>query len=91
MRQWEISKHLPLNGEVYNNYIKKQWVSFDQIGESFGEKVLTPEEYFRTEQLYVDAVMLFMKFLKIDQLYVKFLDHQIYHNDPYVRDVNGNS
>jgi len=90
MRQWEISKHLPLNGEVYNNYIKKQWVSFDQIGESFGEKVLTPEEYFRTEQLYVDAVMLFMKFLKIDQLYVKFLDHQIYHNDPYVRDVNGN-
>lgn len=90
MKQWEISKHLPLDGEAYNNYIRNQWVSFNQIGKSVGGKTLTFEEYFRIEELYVNAVMIFIKFLKIDHLYVKFLEHQIYCKDPYIKDANGN-
>lgn len=79
VKQWEISKYRPpgWKGEEYNEYIQHEWTHFCEIGQKFHGIELTSEEYFQTEQLYLDALFLFIKELEITQMQVKNLVHPL--------------
>lgn len=53
-----------------------------EIGESFDDKVFTQEEYYRVEDAYVEAILLFMQEQQIEKLQlIEYENHQNYQTD----------
>ncbi|MFJ2650996.1 hypothetical protein ACIO1C_30285 [Streptomyces sp. NPDC087420] len=47
------------------------WTSYDDIGAAFGGRILTAEEYQRTEDLYISAVELLAKAVGVDRFVLR--------------------
>lgn len=60
-------------------YQKEEWSSFSDIGHTFGHKKLTYDEYLAIENKYIEAVVLFMDYLKIESLMLSNLEKKDKH------------
>lgn len=70
---YAIVKYKP---EYYNkegHYTREEWGAMSDIGETIGNHLVTPEEYFNTEQQYVKAVIELMKTTNCQYLTVFFM------------------
>jgi intein/homing endonuclease len=74
MNCWRITKYNPTFRDIYGSYQKNEWTSISDIGETFDGKRLTTEDYIRTENLYIDAIIDFLKELEISGLKIDGLE-----------------
>ena len=74
MFYWQITKYDPQNRDADGVYLKDEWTGYGDIGRIFEGKVLTLEDYVKAEEMYIKAVLFFMKCLDIDTLKVISLE-----------------
>lgn len=70
MYYWQITKYNPINRDENGKYLKDEWTSISDIGRKYNGVEFTLDDYLSVEQLYVDAVIGFMKGLNIQFLKV---------------------
>ncbi len=61
MQSWRVTKYDPARRDKRGAFIGDDWTSISDIGRSFGGVLLTREEYLRSEGLYVEAVLTFLR------------------------------
>lgn len=71
---WRITKYNPIYRDETGSYAKEDWVFMSEIGDEFDGERLTKHEYLHVEDKYVNAVIYFMNYLKIDSLKVSKLE-----------------
>jgi hypothetical protein len=74
MNSWRITKYNPIYRDINGRYLKNEWTSISDIGKSYEGKLFTVEDYIRTEKLYTDAIVGFMRELQISVLQVSELE-----------------
>ena len=57
-------------------FLEDTWTSYSDIGESYQGNILTYNEYIRVEDLYINAIVEFMKCLNISHLQVQGLENR---------------
>ena len=76
MNTYRVTKYNPTNR--YENGVYKdqeEWISYYDIGKrQGGNGLLTVDEYLRIEDLYIDAILRFMKIHHLKELYVLYLE-----------------
>lgn len=94
MYSWRITKYNPKFRDENGSFINQEWISYYDIGKSFGNYVLTFNDYLEIENAYVSTVLLCMNSLGIAELTAK--DLEIYKSlseikkdpsDIYVADI----
>jgi hypothetical protein len=75
---YRITKYNPEYRDLQGSYLKDEWISFFDIGKTFEEKILTPDQYLKVENAYIEAIFLFMDCLNITSLCIKRLEQ---HNE----------
>jgi hypothetical protein len=71
---WRITKYNPKNRDFNGVYlIKNEWTSYSEIGNVLDEKIFTYKEYFKIENAYVSAIILFMECNNLESLKVTAL------------------
>ena len=70
---WRITKYNPQFRDDRGAYLKDEWTCYSEIGRKFEGKEFTLEEYLKTENAYIQAVLLFMEDLSIDSLRISLL------------------
>lgn len=82
LHQWRITKYNPtLRDEDGTYLLKDEWTSCSDIGKLSSGKEFTLDEYLKTEQAYVNAVMAFMaeeeiRYLRVVQLNQHEMDEE---------------
>lgn len=74
MFSYRITKYNPSFRNSLGWYEKNDWTSISDIGKTFDGKELNFEVYKKIEDAYIQAIMLFINFLKIDSLSVTYLE-----------------
>jgi len=74
MFHWRITKYDPQYRDNRGAYLKDEWTDYGDIGKTFEGKILTLEEYLKTEDAYIQAILLFMEDLNIDSLRISCLE-----------------
>lgn len=74
MLYWRITKYDPQYRDNRGAYLKDEWTEYEDIGKTFEGKTLTLEEYLKTEDAYIQAILLFMEDLNIDSLRISCLE-----------------
>lgn len=76
MKKYRVTKYDPANRDPYGIYIdQEEWTSYSDIGREQGKHgLLTEEEYLHVEQLYIEAIVRFMKIHSIESLRVTKLE-----------------
>ncbi|MEK4565518.1 hypothetical protein MKX54_12640 [Alkalihalobacillus sp. FSL R5-0424] len=76
MNKYRVTKYNPANRDQYGIYTdQEEWISYHDIGKQQGKSgLLTVEEYVHIEQLYVEAIVRFMKLHSIESLRVTKLE-----------------
>lgn len=72
---WRITKYDPKKRNTQGWFLEDTWISYGDIGSLYQGEVLTYDEYVRVENLYVDAILQFMKCLNISYLQIKDLEN----------------
>ena len=72
---YRITKYNPKYRDKNGYYLfQDEWTCYSEIGSTSGTKILTYKEYLETEKKYIDAIILFMACLNIDDLRIKKLE-----------------
>lgn len=71
---WRITKYNPKYRDDQDRFTKDEWTSIYDIGKFFSRKELTVEEYLKIEDLYIDAIFYFIKYLGVSTLEVNGLE-----------------
>lgn len=88
MFSYRITKYNPQNRNTRGLYQKDEWTAISDIGKIFNGKRASKTEYFKIENGYIQAIMLFMDFLKIRNLSILGLEKD--HNFPlFNRHISG--
>jgi len=74
MYKYRITKYNPSFRDVNGAYLKDDWISISEIGETFDEEELTREQYKQTEDGYIKAIQLIMDYLSVPYLIITNLD-----------------
>lgn len=74
MKSWRITKYNPKNRDEDGSYLKDEWTSCYDIGKSYDDKEFTVNDYITIENLYIDAILSFMKEINVQALTVKYLE-----------------
>lgn len=74
MNYYRISKYDP-QYRVNGIYQKDEWMSISDIGNIYGGKVFTEDEYYKAEQSYVDFVLGVCKLQGIERLAITGLEN----------------
>lgn len=72
---WRITKYTPKKRNPQGWFITDTWTSYSDIGSLYQEEKFTYDEYIRVENLYINAIIQFMKCLNIFHLQVKCLEN----------------
>jgi hypothetical protein len=72
---WRITKYDPEKRNSQGWFIEDTWTSYSDIGNIYQGKKLTHDQYVLVENLYINAIVLFMKDLEISHLQVKDLEN----------------
>ncbi len=75
MYSWTISKYDPKKRNEQGRFMVDEWTEMGDIGKSFDGVLLTKEEYVRIEDLYLNAINLFLDELKVEELQVTDLEN----------------
>ena len=78
---WRITKYDPKKRNSQGWFIEDTWTSYSDIGSLYQREKLTYDEYIRVENLYINAIVQFMKYLNIPHLQVKDLENHDYINE----------
>ncbi len=82
---WRITKYDPEKRNSQGWFLEDTWISYGEIGESYQGKILTYDEYIRVENLYINAIVEFMKCLDISHLQIQGLEnHGSVNEDPSI-------
>ena len=71
---WRITKYDPKNRDN-GIYLKDEWTDYSDIGKIFDGKILKEDEYLKTEGAYINAVLLFMECLNVNELKIVSLEY----------------
>ena len=71
MISYRISKYNPQYRDSDGAYKKNEWTSICDIGKIFPEGILNENEYYETENKYVNTFREIIEFLNIDVLYIR--------------------
>lgn len=74
---WRITKYNPKNRDFNGAYLKKEWISYSEIGKVFENKKFMVEDYLKIENAYIQAIILFMECLNINYLRIVALQKKI--------------
>ena len=73
-----ITKYNPQYRNKHGAYLKDEWTAISDIGKTFNHELCTFENYIAVENAYVQAVLLFVDYLKIPSFLLTSLeDHDI--------------
>lgn len=72
---WRITKYDPKKRNSQGWFLEETWISYGDIGSLYQGERLTYDEYVRVENLYINAIVEFMKYLNISHLEVKCLEN----------------
>ena len=75
MNEYRVTKYNPAFRRGSGAYARDEWISFNDIGRSFGGVVLTRAEYQRVEDAYVAAAMAFLQEAAVPRLTVRGLEN----------------
>lgn len=75
VKEYRVTKYNPKLRGPNDEYHRDEWISFTQIGQSFGGVVLTEEEYKRIERAYIKAALAFLGESGITALRVEGLEN----------------
>lgn len=67
MKKYDITKYY----NEASNDPEQKWISIHDIGSSFGGVKLTLEKYMKTEDAFVNAILLIFDYMKIDSCKIK--------------------
>lgn len=82
---WRITKYDPKKRNLQGWFLEDTWISYGDIGNSYQGKKFTHDEYIRVENLYINAIVEFMKYLNISCLQIKDLENYgLINEDPLV-------
>jgi hypothetical protein len=59
--EYRVTKYDPAFRDRVGRYLREEWTSFGDIGQSFGGVVLTCEEYLRVEDDHIETVSAFLR------------------------------
>ena len=62
---WRITKYDPKKRNLQGWFLEDTWISYGDIGSVYQGKKLTYNEYVHVEDLYINAIVQFMKCLNI--------------------------
>lgn len=68
MFSWRITKYNPCYRNYQGAYLKNEWISYGDIGISFDNTLFTFEDYIKVENMYIEAILLFMYCLEVSYL-----------------------
>lgn len=71
---WRITKYNPAFRNENGAYLKDEWTSISDVGESFDSKILTKEEYQEVEDAYVSTALHFVSKSGIEFLQVSYVE-----------------
>lgn len=75
MFRWRITRYDPQYRDNRGAYLNDEWTDYSDIGRrTFEGKMLTREEYLKTENAYIQAVLLYMEDLNINTLRISCLE-----------------
>ena len=72
---WRITKYDPKKRNSQGWFLEDTWTSYSDIGKLYQGEKLNYDEYMRIENLYINAIVKFMKCLSISHLQVKCLEN----------------
>jgi hypothetical protein len=70
MYKYNISKYNPAFRDNNWRYMKEDWSSISDVGKTFDGKTLTVEDYLATEDNYIKAIQIILKFYNLTYLRV---------------------
>ncbi|WNS43282.1 hypothetical protein [Paenibacillus sp. MMS20-IR301] len=71
---WQISKYKEIELPLYGQGAIPSWTSVSDIGKEINGKVLTVNEYLTVEDLYIQAIKIFMMYSNISTLIIEQLE-----------------
>lgn len=74
MNSWRVTKYNPKNRDRNGRYKTKEWTSVSDVGKNFGQSMFTLEEYLLKEELYIEAIRIFLENLEVNQLQINDLE-----------------
>jgi len=74
MYKYRITKYNPSFRDDNGAYLKDDWISISEIGETFDAGELTLDEYKKTEDGYIKAIQLIMDYLSVPYLIITNVD-----------------
>ena len=75
MYAWRITKYDPAFRDEGGAYLKYDWTSVSDIGKSFDGDVLTPTQYCRVENAYIETAMSFVADAGLDAVTVTYVEN----------------
>ena len=70
MTEYRITKYNPTN-RINGVYMADEWTSFSDIGKTFGDTILSQDEYLKTEKAYIDCCIELIEKAKISNLSIE--------------------
>lgn len=81
MPLYQITKYNPENRDKLGRYCVEEWTSISDIGKNYGEKVFDINTYIATEDSYINAITMLMKYHDTKLLYVRGLEKNFNFSD----------
>jgi len=71
---YRITKYDPKYRNSVGFFLNDDWTSISDIGKTFDNKILTFKDYLKSEDTYIETIMLFMESLSLNFLVVTSLE-----------------
>ena len=75
MFEYRVTKYDPAHRDDSGGYTRDEWISINDIGQSFDGVVLTETEYQRVEEAYVTAAVAFLREAGVAELSVAGIEN----------------
>jgi hypothetical protein len=73
--EYRVTKYNPAFRDQSGAYTKAEWTMFSQIGQTFSSVVLTPDEYERVEDAYIQLALSFLSESRVFSMRVAGLEN----------------
>jgi hypothetical protein len=83
VNEYRVTKYNPRFRTSTGAYTRDEWISFDDIGRSFGGVELTSSEYQRVEDAYVAAAVGFLRDAGVSHIDVRWLENRDHLELPF--------
>ena len=74
MTTYRITKYNPSYRDKDDAYTRKEWTSISDIGTTFGDSKISIQDYFITENKYINCILELLKLANISTLQVNVLE-----------------